>query len=61
MKFLKLDGVKTISKNAQKHIIGGGLDCSSNGINACMSNCVVTQGNSSHVCYLRCISPCSWY
>ncbi|MBG6132035.1 hypothetical protein IWQ47_003223 [Aquimarina sp. EL_43] len=59
MKILKLTGVKLISKIAQKEINGGSPNsaCCSLDKTKCMVECI-NAGNSSGVCYLRCLSCC---
>jgi len=52
MKFLKLDGLQIINKNAQKSIMGKGGDrCSQAAKGARMSACMLAGGQSSQACY----------
>lgn len=51
MEFLKLKGVKTLSKIAQQQIKGGHSDCSHAAQGARMSACMIAGGQSSQACY----------
>ena len=51
MKFIKLDGVKIISKTTQQQIKGGHSDCSHAAQGARMNACMIAGGQSSQACY----------
>ena len=57
MNFLKLNGVKTLSKATQQKIKGGVDECRENSYE-CVTDCIFVQKKDSLTCYIECIMPC---
>lgn len=51
MKFLKLNGVNTLTKTSLQRIKGEHSDCSHAAQGARMSACMIAGGQSSQACY----------